>query len=352
MRTQSRDIAGVVVVGDRFPQLLVRVVQIDPVAVPVLMVGIDDPARVAVARRFARDAMDVIHSPSRALPICPTKASESPAASDSHRENRAVLVEMRERQDLAIAKEVAGIDRGAAVEAIGLGVVVAPVETEDRRTTGSAGQAQRAAQRRHEDEGIRERVLFLIDEEQVERSGVTRLLGRSLPSATRCTRCRGIVRSLCREAWVGVEVAPAIDNIDGGRVGSCRSGRSTRSRHSYSGCSRKLPGRTPRTRWPGSSSPCSVPADSGRACRRDSCAARNGRWAELPLGSGDQYFSVRLNPGLRQEDHEPPGRLDLGVRRHLPVILALEQLLHAQRHELLVLLPVRHRDLGADRSAP
>ena len=61
-------------------------------------------------------------------------------------------------------------------------------------------------------------------------------------------------------------------------------------------------------------------------------------------------FLGRLNPGLRQEgivDCRPHVHLD--VRRHLPVISTLEQLLHAQRHELLVLLPVGHRDLRASR---
>src|SRR5258707_11963517 len=125
---------------------------------------------------------------------------------------------MSERKHLAIGQEVAGVDRGTAVEAIGLGIIVAPVEAEYWRAASGRGQAQRTTQRRHEHEGIRERVLLLVDEEEIERRGVARLL-RSLlhqpfgvPGARRVSLRR-------RETGVGAEIAPAIYHIDGRRIG-------------------------------------------------------------------------------------------------------------------------------------
>src|ERR1700752_3087655 len=45
------------------------------------------------------------------------------------------------------------------------------------------------------------------------------------------------------------------------------------------------------------------------------------------------------------------GRTDVhfDVRGHLPKVYALEQFLHAERHEVLILLPVGHGDLSANR---
>src|SRR5215472_6048987 len=40
--------------------------------------------------------------------------------------------------------------------------------------------------------------------------------------------------------------------------------------------------------------------------------------------------------------------LHLDIRGHFPIVLSLEKHDHAERHELLVLLPVRHRNFSAD----
>src|ERR1700733_11205434 len=99
--------------------------------------------------------MKVIDPHPAGFPFAPRRLWESERHQVAARENRAVLIEVRERQDFAIREVIAGIDRSAAVEAVSLGVIVAPVEAEDRRTAGGAGQTQRTAQRRDEDEGIR-----------------------------------------------------------------------------------------------------------------------------------------------------------------------------------------------------
>ncbi len=61
-------------------------------------------------------------------------------------------------------------------------------------------------------------------------------------------------------------------------------------------------------------------------------------------------FFGRLNPAFWQiTSFVARANVNFDVGRHFPAVLALELVDHAHRHELPVLLPVRHRDLGANR---
>src|SRR5229473_2857876 len=124
--------------------------------------------------------MDVNDRMLTCFPLAPRRLGEAQRHEVAIRENGAVLIEMRQGQDFAIAEEVASVNRRAAVEAIGLCIVVAPVEAEHWRATCGIGQAKRTAQGGHEYVRIRERSLFLIDKEQVQRRCVARLLRRLL----------------------------------------------------------------------------------------------------------------------------------------------------------------------------
>jgi hypothetical protein len=59
-------------------------------------------------------------------------------------------------------------------------------------------------------------------------------------------------------------------------------------------------------------------------------------------------FLGRFDPRLRQIAIPCRADVDFNVLRHLPLVLACEQLGHPERQKLLVLLPVRDCDLGAD----
>src|SRR5271170_2248711 len=60
-------------------------------------------------------------------------------------------------------------------------------------------------------------------------------------------------------------------------------------------------------------------------------------------------FLGRLSPRFRQIAITRRTNIDLDILRHLPLVLALEQLGHPEWHVSLVLLPVGHRYFGSLR---
>ena len=59
-------------------------------------------------------------------------------------------------------------------------------------------------------------------------------------------------------------------------------------------------------------------------------------------------FLGRFDPRFRQIAIPRWADVDFNVLRHLPLVLACEQLGHPKRQKLLVLLPIGNRDFGAD----
>src|SRR5216684_2241550 len=149
------------------------------------------------------------------FPLAPRRLGEAQRHEVALWENGAVLIEMRQGQDFAIAEEVASVNRRAAVEAIGLCIVVAPVEAEHWRATCGIGQAKRTAQGGHEYVRIRERSLFLIDKEEVQGCCVARLLRRLLHQPLRVPSARRVIRIL-RNTRVSDVRTPPVHNVDGG----------------------------------------------------------------------------------------------------------------------------------------
>src|SRR5215472_6717011 len=129
---ESRHVTDVIEVRDRLPQLAVRVVQVYPIGIPEFLVSIKDAARVAIAGRFARYPVSINYSHWAHFPFAPRRLGPTQRQVVALGVSGAILVKDRQCQDVAVAEILSIINRRATVKAIGLGVIIGPVEAEHR----------------------------------------------------------------------------------------------------------------------------------------------------------------------------------------------------------------------------